>query len=93
MKIDNTSSSTQCDCCLVIIPDRQFYRNDGSYQSDTIKFKGLDLCNTCAARVLEKYQDQMDIDIESLKERYAPMGRARIKLDLFNIFKGDTNEN
>lgn len=93
MKISETYNSVECDCCYTKIEARAFLRNDGSYQSDTIKFKGLDICHVCASRLFERYQEQIDVDVDTLKECFVPMGKQRIKLpDLFNFFKGDTNE-
>ena len=86
MKISETNTLIECDCCYTRIEPRMFLRNDGSYQSDTIKFKGLDMCHICASRLFERYQDQIDIEEDTLKECFVPIGKHRVNLKLLEHF-------
>lgn len=81
MKVTHTSTSITCDCCYTSIPSRLYYLNDGSYQSDTINFKGLDICHICAARLFEEHMPKLDIDPSTLKECYVPSHKRHPKLN------------
>lgn len=57
-----------CDCCGIKIPKRDYFKNDGSYQKDSIKLLTYDVCKTCSMQILEKISKSFDDNInESIK--------------------------
>lgn len=51
-----------CDYCKNQIFEREFFKNDGSYQKDSIKLLNFDVCKKCALEVLDKLSKNIEED-------------------------------
>ena len=52
MKITREVTSVVCDICHTTIVKRNVFLNDGSFQEDSFKQGEVDLCFSCAGKVL-----------------------------------------
>lgn len=85
-----------CDLCGRHIPQRMMYKNDGSFQSDSIRFYEKDYCLTCCARILAELtrlnldttEESYNKATESLKNRCMDLQRhGSISKILDEMFK------
>lgn len=67
MAVRETVTKTRCcDICETVIPDRTFYRNDGSFQETHLSIGELDYCFRCAGKVFTVINHRLDIDLKEI---------------------------
>lgn len=68
MERESKSIDLYCDYCGNKIYVRSIYKNDGSYQKDSIKLLNFDVCRSCSMEILEKLST--DIKEDKIQELF-----------------------
>lgn len=56
-----------CDFCNHLIIKREIYKNDGSFQKDSIKLFNYDVCKKCSLEILDKLSKNIkEEDVEAI---------------------------
>ena len=76
MVVETKSTVKRCDCCNAVIPERDAFLNDGSFQAESLDIGDVNVCVHCCGKIMIRFMSD-DISEEQLKEWANDRGLSR----------------